>query len=96
MCNVWDVVKEWPRKDEVWVEKILRLNGVLGDGTRKDEEGRVTMITESGWIVRVDEEVMTEVWERAVIKAGEKEDGKIGMAEVGALIEEVLRGRATA
>lgn len=86
MCNLFDVARQVGGEDDVWVEKILNASGMLG--TRKD--GSVTMVTSTGWVVRVRKEDMLKAYSGAAEsqKGGKSE---ISYEYVGKLLEETLR-----
>ncbi|KAK4505315.1 hypothetical protein PRZ48_003278 [Zasmidium cellare] len=89
MCNVFDVIKEvgGADVDELWVERILNANGMLG----KKDDGSFTMITGTGWIVRVTSEDMRKTYQKVVEDGIGDEDGKIGHEELGGVLEQVLK-----
>ncbi|KAF2165158.1 hypothetical protein M409DRAFT_56040 [Zasmidium cellare ATCC 36951] len=89
MCNIFDVIKEvgGAEIDELWVERILNANGMLG----KKEDGSFTMVTGTGWIVKVSSEEMRKTYERSVEDGLGDEDGKIGFEELGTVLEQVLK-----
>ncbi|KAF1811702.1 hypothetical protein P152DRAFT_488718 [Eremomyces bilateralis CBS 781.70] len=70
-------------RDEAWVEGVLKRGGVLGKGN-----GAVIMITETGWLVRVDEGRMAKFWEAASKEAEVKD--KLEMEDMAAVLGRVL------
>lgn len=91
MCNVFDVVKDVGGADidELWVERILNANALLG----KRDDGSFTIITGTGWIVRVTDDDLRAAYEKAAEPGLGDENGKIAYEELGALLEEVLKER---
>jgi hypothetical protein len=69
--------------DDAWVEKILNAAGVIG---RKGNT--LTMVTSMGWVVRVTEEQMANLY----IATGMGDaDGRVEMEDLGAVLETMLR-----
>ena len=66
--------------DAGWVEGVVRASGMVG---RKGEE--LTVVTETGWVVRVSGEQMGRVYRRVV-----EEGGGAGFERLGRLVEEEL------
>lgn len=75
-----------------WVERLVRASGILGE---KRDGGEVVILTGGGWVVRVDREMMERVYTVAAEneKVGDAE-GKVGLQELGGLLEKMVRGRA--
>jgi hypothetical protein len=71
--------------DDAWVEKILKAAGVIG---RKGNT--LTMATSMGWVVRVTEEQMANLYVAAENRMGDA-DGRVGMEDLGAVLESMLR-----
>jgi hypothetical protein len=86
-------------KDRVWVERLVRASGLLGQlqsqslGGEKDKAQ--VMITESGWLVRLDEELMQSVY-RDVEMFGERHGGKVGYDQFAGVLEKAVLARAKA
>lgn len=89
MCNVFDVVKHvgGTDVDELWVERILNANGLLG----KRDDGSFTMITGTGWIVKVTSDDMRTTYQNAAEQEIGDENGRISYEELGGLLEQVLK-----
>ena len=94
MCNLLDVADHiGGDADEIWVEKILNASGMVGRSrTGLDEEDGLTMVTSTGWVVRVREEDMKMVYRTVLEQRREGEDGEIEYDELGKVLENVLRG----
>lgn len=87
------VVEAWKEgKDRVWAERVVRASGVLGELQR---EGGHVMVTEGGWLVRLDKDFMTKVYEDAE-NHGDKNSGKVSFVEFGTLLEKAVLARAEA
>ncbi|KAK5116428.1 hypothetical protein LTR62_007975 [Meristemomyces frigidus] len=71
-----------------WVERIVKAAGLIG---RKADI--MTMVTSTGWAVRVSAEDMQRLYESALQETG-KGDGVIRYEAMGGLLEKQLRGRA--
>jgi hypothetical protein len=80
------------KRDGPWVEQLAKKEGVLGMKTVKGKK-QVTMLTGHGWIVRVDQDAMTEAYQRAAKWKG-KDDGKISWEQLGRIVQETLRDRS--
>ncbi|KAK4630960.1 hypothetical protein CLAFUW4_03085 [Fulvia fulva] len=93
MSNLFDVARVvGGDADEVWVEKILNAAGLLG----KSSGGALTMVTSTGWVVKVSKEDMASVYKRAVNEGLGGRDGKISYDEFGGLLETVLKEGSSA
>ena len=79
-------------KDRVWVERLIRASGLM---QQLQNEGGHIMITGHDWLVRIDEEVMAKAYAEAE-QLGEKNSGKVGFEEFGAILERAVLGRAAA
>ncbi|KZM20317.1 uncharacterized protein EKO05_0006975 [Ascochyta rabiei] len=77
-------------KDRVWVERLVRASGVLGQLAK---DGAKVLITSQGWLVRVDKDIMERVYADAE-KFGEARGGKVGFNEFGGMLERAVRARA--
>ena len=73
--------------DDVWVERMVDANGLLGRGV----DGAVTMVTSTGWVVKVTREDMLEVYRKAAEGGLGDENGKIGFEKLGGMLQDVLR-----
>ncbi|KAF2845918.1 hypothetical protein T440DRAFT_502096 [Plenodomus tracheiphilus IPT5] len=90
-CDLVDVAYR-EGKDRVWVEKLVRASGLMGGLQR---EGGHVMVTESGWIVRIDEGLMERVYRDAQM-LGDAKEGKVSFAEFGGVLEKAVLARAKA
>ena len=79
-------------RDVQWVERLARASGLVGG--KEVKGGICTMITGTGWAVKVDEAVMRKVYARAVEIGLGKGDGRVSWEELGGLLDEVVRARA--
>ncbi|CAD0086061.1 unnamed protein product [Aureobasidium mustum] len=67
-----------------WVEGLVRASGLL-----LESQGQYhTMITASGWVVRVEREDMETLYSEAVADAGE--DGAVAYTKLGERLERIL------
>ncbi|OAL56365.1 hypothetical protein IQ07DRAFT_581722 [Pyrenochaeta sp. DS3sAY3a] len=80
-------------KDEVWIEQLVRASGLLAQLQKK--EGQHVMITAHGWLVRIEKEVMEKAYKDAEA-FGERNGGKVTMAEFGGILEKAVLARAKA
>lgn len=87
VVNLVDVAWEHG-KDLLWIERLVRASGGL-----KEEEGVYTMITDKGWAVRLDTQIMRQVYKEAV-EFGNAMGGKVGFGDFGGILEEAVRVRA--
>lgn len=88
MCNLFEAARRvGGDADDVWVEKILNASGLLGKGG----DGALTMITSTGWVVRVREEDMALLYKRAAEENLSDEEGNIGYDQIGPLLERILK-----
>jgi hypothetical protein len=78
----------------VWIERLVRASGVLGQVSRADEGG-LAMITKTGWAVRLDPEVMRAAYEKAE-EFGNEHDGRVGFDKFGEILEFAVQERASA
>lgn len=90
-----DLVDEaWKEgKDRIWVERLVRASGLLVQLQRED--GVHVMITGQGWLVKIDEQMMHETYREAEVLA-RNNDGKVSFAEMGGLLETIVRERSKA
>lgn len=77
-------------RDATWVETMIRKEGILGLKI-EDERKTLTMLTGKGWVVRVDEGSMAELYKLASTHNGSS-SGKVGWSELGGLLEQILAG----
>ncbi|KAJ4288579.1 hypothetical protein N0V90_011816 [Kalmusia sp. IMI 367209] len=77
-------------KDRVWVERLVRASGMMAQMGK--EEGKV-MITEEGWLVKIDAELMEKAYADAVA-FGDSRDGMVSFADFGGILEKAVRARA--
>jgi hypothetical protein len=87
MIKVEEVAKA-VKRDEKWVEQLVRREGILGTKMLDDGKKKVTILTGRGWLVRIDEETMNEAYNKAA-KSSEG-GGKVSWEELGIIIQEVL------
>lgn len=79
-------------KDRVWVERLARASGLM---TGLQREGGHVMVTEGGWLVRIDGELMESVYKDVEVLGAGKE-GKVSFADFGSVLERVVLARAKA
>ncbi|KAF2123298.1 hypothetical protein P153DRAFT_304376 [Dothidotthia symphoricarpi CBS 119687] len=79
-------------KDRVWVERLVRASGLLGQLSR---DGGHALITGEGWLVRLDGEVMRRAYADAEA-FGKGNEGRVGLAEFGGVLERAILARAGA
>jgi hypothetical protein len=91
VCDLWRVAKVVDPDEDgevdvdmVWVEKILKASGILG--TR---DGVLTMVTSTGWAVRVSAEDMAAIYEGAMGQVDK--DGRVGYEALGVELEKMLK-----
>jgi len=72
------------RRERGWVEGVVKAAGLM-----KGRKGEVVMVSEGGWLVRVGEGIMKELYCRAVA-AAEKTGGRLSMEDLGEMLEGVL------
>jgi hypothetical protein len=87
-CHLVDVVDAVGAgdEDEVWAEKILRAGGVLGTGA----DGSLTVVTSTGWAVRVRRGDMLAAYAKAA-ECGRGEMGEVTLEDLGMVLEDVIR-----
>jgi hypothetical protein len=79
-------------KDKVWIERLVRASGMLG---QMEKGGEKIMITGEGWLVKIDAELMRTAYEEAA-SFGDSRDGKVSFANFGGILEKAVRARALA
>ncbi|KAJ4335052.1 hypothetical protein N0V95_009009, partial [Ascochyta clinopodiicola] len=77
-------------KDQVWIERVVRASGLMGQLAR---DGAKVLVTSRGWLVRVDRDIMERAYAEAE-KFGETHGGKVGFDEFGGMLESAVRARA--
>lgn len=92
MCDLFALARQLGDDvDEEWIEKVLKASGMLG---KKNDE--MTLITETGWIVRVHATDLQRIYLQALeLSAGADDDGEITNNKLGDLLETSLREYAT-
>ncbi|KAF2660099.1 hypothetical protein K491DRAFT_688704 [Lophiostoma macrostomum CBS 122681] len=92
-CGAVDLRKlgEEEGRDGVWAERLVRASGLLGQVGKED--GVRAMITEGGWLVRIDEVLVREAYAKAVVFA-EKRDGRVTLWDFGKILERDVLARA--
>ncbi|EON62298.1 hypothetical protein W97_01519 [Coniosporium apollinis CBS 100218] len=78
-------------RERGWVEKLVRVSGLVGG---RKEDGVVAMVTGRGWVVRVDEGIMRESY-RIALEDDHQRKLKVTFEELGSIIEGVVVARAT-
>lgn len=85
-------------KDRTWVLKLVKASGVLqqleGQGGLGETKRKV-LITGDGWLVRLDEEIMAQAYRDAETYAL-KNGGRVGLGEMGGILERAVLARAKA
>jgi hypothetical protein len=96
MCNLWAVVevleKECLDLDVEFVEKLLKLAGVLG----KDDfaqDGSLTFLTSKGWVVRVTTQDMKAAHQITAERYGNQRDGKVSLNSFADALELAIQQR---
>lgn len=85
-------------KDRMWVLKLVKASGVVQQLEGQGEVGetkRKVLITGDGWLVRLDEEVMAQAYRDAETYAL-KNGGRVGLVEMGGILERAVLARAKA
>ncbi|KAK5128179.1 hypothetical protein LTR08_004083 [Meristemomyces frigidus] len=91
MCDLFKVAKQVGGDvDEEWVAKILNASGMIG---RKGDV--VTMVTGTGWAVRVSEADMATLYRAAVEQDRNTDDGRVGYDVLGGMLETIVGQPAT-
>lgn len=87
MCDPFRVAEQVGGDvDDEWVERLLNTAGVLG---KKGDT--MTMVTSMGWVVRVTEQQMTNLYISAAQNGIGSGDGRIDIEDLGAMLEAILR-----
>ncbi|EUC45637.1 hypothetical protein COCMIDRAFT_94921 [Bipolaris oryzae ATCC 44560] len=73
-------------KDRVWVERLVRASGLLGQLTT---EGKSVMLTARDWLVRIDQTIVDKAYAEAE-RFGLEHGGKVGFEEFGSILENVV------
>jgi hypothetical protein len=79
-------------KDSVWIERLVRASGLLSQFSK---HGSYAMITETGWAIRVDAQIMSEVY-AAAVSYGNGNQGKLNFEEFGGILEKAVKARTVA
>lgn len=79
-------------KDTMWIVRLVKASGVL---SQLGGEGKRVLITGDEWLVRVDEEIMTQAY-RDAEAFGAKNGGRVGLEELSGFMEMAVRARARA
>jgi hypothetical protein len=79
-------------KDKEWIERLIRASGMMA---QMEKEGQRVMITENGWMVRLDAELLQKAYADAVVY-GDAQDGQLSFNEFGTILEKAVRARAAA
>lgn len=87
--NLFDVARQVGGEDtdDVWVERMLSASGLLGRGS----DGSFTMVTSTGWVVRVQSDDMARLYKQAAENGLEDENGKIGYDEISTLLGTIIQ-----
>lgn len=90
---VWlDDVRQKVNRDRSWVERVVKREGYLG---MKEVNSKkvLTMVTKTGWLVRVDEELMQETYQQIETSRDPEDDSDITPEETGTYLEKLLHAR---
>jgi hypothetical protein len=82
-------------KDRVWVERLVKASGMVGQ-MEKERVGSRVLITDEGWMVRVDAELMERAYADAVAYGDRDGNGRISFSEFGNILEKAVMARADA
>ncbi|GAB7360013.1 hypothetical protein MBLNU230_g7538t1 [Neophaeotheca triangularis] len=83
--ELWEVARRVGGDvDDEWVEKVLRVAGVVGGKGVVD--GGVVMVTGRGWVVRVTGEDMRVVYEKAAREKVGDQDGRVSLQQIGTML----------
>jgi hypothetical protein len=97
MCNLWAVVevleKDGLDLDVEFVEKLLKLAGVLGKGDFV-EDGSLTFLTSKGWVVRVTTQDMKAAYQATADQYDNGGNGKVQPHSFADALETVIRQRS--
>jgi uncharacterized membrane protein YqiK len=74
-----------------WVEGLVRASGLLLESQGQHR----TMITTSGWVVKVEREDMEALYNQSA-EAADDTDGTVSYADLGGRLESILEKRVTA
>ena len=87
ICNLFDVARQVGGDvDDDLVEEMLKASGLIG---KKGD--LLTMITGTGWAVRVTADDMKQLYSKAIEADLRNEEGWVGYDELGALLEASLK-----
>jgi hypothetical protein len=90
---VWlDDVRQKVNRDRSWVKGVVKREGYLG---MKEVNGKkvLTVVTKTGWLVRVDEELMQETYQQIEASRDPEDDSDITPEETGTYLEKLLHAR---
>ncbi|EUC30411.1 hypothetical protein COCCADRAFT_7559 [Bipolaris zeicola 26-R-13] len=73
-------------KDRVWVERLVRASGLLGQLTT---EGRTVMLTGRDWLVLIDQQIMDKAYAEAE-RFGQEHGGKVAFEDFGNILQNVV------
>ena len=79
-------------KDKLWVERLVKASGIMG---QLERDGEKALITGEGWFVRVDAELLGKAYEEAAA-FGDSRNGTVSFANFGGILEKTVRARALA
>lgn len=86
MCDLFKVAERvGDDVDEVWVEKLLKTAGFIGL-----KGNAMTVVTSTGWVVRVTEEQMANMYIAATENGIGDSNGRVEMEELGVVLERML------
>lgn len=80
--------------DRAWIEALVRASGLLA---RLQRDGIHAFLTETGWLVKIDQELMDAAYAEAA-RLGNLGNGRVGLDEFAQLLEKAVlaRGSVTA
>ena len=76
----------------MWVGKLVRASGLL---SQHSAPGRHILVTEGGWVVRIDADLMKEVYATAA-SFGDANEGTCSFEQFGSILEDAVRLRVAA
>jgi hypothetical protein len=94
MCNLWSVIEIMEREgfdlDIEFVEKLLKLAGVLGKNAFTDD-GATIILTSKGWVVRVTTQDMKTAYQIAADQHHDQEKGVVPLQSLADALDTVLQ-----